>query len=220
MNNKKIIIFGTCRLESLSKYDNIIRNNISYTYDTKETLEIIKYLKYNHIQSEQTLFTFRTPMLKKIPLIHKDFEGVLDNTDIFIIEISGRKTYRYNDFYVHSALKDLCKNIPKEDIIINKQNDEEVENDILEIIKELNTKNIIIVGHIVTDNESERYKLAHLLSNICIKYNILFIDPVKEVNKKGYNILNLVDSDSKIIHYNSEGHNIIRVIYEEYINKI
>ena len=219
--NKKITLFGSCRLESLSCYNNRIRDEISYTYDTKETLEVIKFLKYNHITSEQSLVTFRTPMLTKIPICYENLEHVLDSTDIFIIEISGKKTYKYKDLYIHSFLKDIDNILITSEIIINRQNDDEIENDILAIIKLLNTQNIIIVSHIVTDEKSERYELSNLLQQICSKYNILFINPVKEITQKGYNIYDLVDaSEKKIIHYNRHGNNVIKEIYQEYINKL
>jgi len=184
MINKKITLFGTCRLDSLSCYNNRIRDEISYTYDTKETLEVIKFLKYNHITSEQSLVTFRTPMLTKIPICYENLEHVLDSTDIFIIEISGKKTYKYNNLFVHSFLNQIDNNLVTQQIVINHQNDDEIEKDILEMIKLLNTQKIIIVSHIVTDEKSERYKLSNLLQQICSKYNILFINPVKKLHKK------------------------------------
>lgn len=47
-----ITVFGTCRLESLSKYNMRIRDEISYTYDTKEILEVIQFIKYDHVSPE------------------------------------------------------------------------------------------------------------------------------------------------------------------------
>lgn len=221
MINKKITLFGTCRLESLSCYNNRIRNEISYTYDTKETLQVIKFLKYNNINPEQSLTTFRTPMLTKTPICYENLEGILDNTYIFIIEISGKKTYKYNNLFVHSFLNQIDNNLFTQQIVINHQNDDEIEKDIHEIIKLLNTQKIIIVSHIVTDEKSERYELSNLLQQICSKYNILFINPVKEITQKGYNIYDLVDAnEKKIIHYNQYGHNAIKEIYQEYINKL
>lgn len=217
-NNLKVTLFGSCRLEALSNYNNRIKNEISYTYDTKEILEVIKFLKYDHILPEQTITTFRTPMLNNIPIYSKNFEGVLDNTDIFVIEISGRKSYKYNTFFIHSFLYTSKKDLINQ-IEINKLCDKEIENDILEIINELNTKKIIIVSHIVTEQIGERHELSNLLENICIKYNLLFINPVKEILKKGYDINNLVLNEEKICHYNQNGHIIMKEIYEEYINK-
>lgn len=94
------------------------------------------------------------------------------------------KSYKYNNICVHSALAQFSNDSIKEKIVIDKQSDEEIENDIIKIIEYLNTKNIIIVSHITTDNVSERYKLSELLENICLKHNIYFINPVKEIEKK------------------------------------
>ena len=44
----------------------------------------------------------------------------------------------------------------------------------------------------MTEYIGERYELSKLLQNICIKYNLLFIDPVTEITKKGYNINDLI----------------------------
>ena len=66
--------------------------------------------------------------------------------------------YKYNNFFVHSALCDFSNDLISQQIITNEQSNEEIENDILEIIHELNSKKLIIVSHIVTDDKSERYK--------------------------------------------------------------
>jgi hypothetical protein len=220
--DKTITLFGTCRLDSLNNYNNQIRNDISYTYDTKEIIEVIKFIKYNHIPPEKTITTFRTPMINKTPIFSEQFTNVIENTNIFIIEICGKKTYKYNDLHVHSALSDFCDNSIKENIKIIEQDQYEIEEDILKISSLLNSKNIIFVGHIVTDNTSERFKLCEWIEKICIKHNFLFINPVKEINKKGYyNINELIHlGDKKIIHYNNRGHEIMKNIYEEFIDKL
>jgi len=214
-----VTLFGTCRLNSLSNYNLSIRDNISYTYDTKELLEVIKYIKYKHIPSAQTITTFRTPMITKIPLEHEDFSTILTNTDMYVIEISGKKTYKYNNVYVHSALSQFSNDSIASQIIINTQDDYEIENDIINIINELNTSNIIIVSHLVTHNYGDRYELSTLLEKICIKHNLGFINPVRELTKNGYDIHQLVENEKKIYHYSNEGHTVIKTIYEEYIKK-
>jgi len=214
-----VTVFGTCRLDSLSKYNNRIKNEISYTYDTKEILEVIKFIKYNHIEPKDTITTFRSPMLTNTPIYSSNFDGIFEKTDIFIIEICGKKTYKYNNLFVHSVLRNYSNDLISQQIIINEQSDKEIETDILDIISELNTQKIIFVGHIVTDDKSERYNLSELLKNICFKYNLLFINPVVEISKKGHNINELVIcTDKKIYHYNENGHKIMNEIYEQYIN--
>lgn len=220
MTSKNVTIFGTCRLDSLSNCNARIKFEISYTYDTKEILEVIRFIKYNHLSPEQTITTFRTPMIEKKPVYAKDFEGIFENTDIFVIEICGKNSYKYNNTYVHSALAQFSDENIANSIEIHKQSDEEVENDIIEIMNQLNTRKIIIVGHIVTEYQGERYELSKLLQNICIKYNLAFIDPAIEITKKGYNIHDLVAHEKKIYHYNDTGHTVMKQIYEEFIANI
>jgi len=220
MTSKNVTIFGTCRLDSLSNYNARIKFEISYTYDTKEILEVITFIKYNHLSPEQTITTFRTPMIDKKPVYSKDFEGIFENTDVFVIEICGKNSYKYNNTYVHSALPQFSNENIANSIEIHKQTDEEIENDIIQIMKELNNNKIILVGHIVTEYIGERYELSKLLQNICIKYNLLFIDPVTEITKKGYNINDLIVHERKIYHYNDTGHSIMKEIYEEFIAKL
>ena len=63
--------------------------------------------------------------------------------------------------------------------------------------------------------------MSEWFEKICIKHNFLFINPVKEITKQCYNIFDMVDlHDKKIIHYNQNGHKIMREIYEEFINKL
>jgi len=214
-----ITVFGTCRVESLSNYNLRIRDEISYTYDTKEILEVIRFIKHGHVPPEETITTFRTPMISKIPIYSNQFKDILEDTDLFIIEICGKKTYKYINRYIHSALPHFSNESISKQIIIDTQSNDEIESDIVEIITQLNTTNIIVVGHIVTDSYSNRYDLLKTLESLCIKYNISFINPVLEISKKGYDIKDLVQETDVIYHYNDNGHSIIHQIYEEYIDK-
>lgn len=123
-------------------------------------------------------------------IYYKDtYNKLFINTDIFIIEISSSKKYIHNNFFLHHLCVDKRfsnknKNTPIEilnNFIIEKQSDEEIENDILEIKKMLYPKKIIIVSHYNSKNNGEyinsRNHLINLLDNICKKYNITFINP-------------------------------------------
>ena len=213
-----ITILGSCRQESLYKNYNItsIQKNISYPHYTKEILEVIKFCKYGHILPEDTLTTFRTSILHNKKLYFNNIlENNFKNTKLCIIEIASKISYKYNNRYVHHILYD--NETYKNDIIVSQQTDEEIEEDIINIIKELNNIKIIIVGHIVTYNKGKRYELINLLEQICNKYNILFINPITEITKLGYNIKDLVIDEPIISHYNELGHSVIEKIYNHYI---
>jgi hypothetical protein len=113
--------------------------------------------------------------MNKTPIFSEQFTNVIENTNIFIIEICGKKTYKYNDLHVHSALSDFCDNSIKENIKIIQQDQHEIEEDILKINSLLNSKNIIFVGHIVTDNTSERFKLYEWLEKFVLNINFYLL---------------------------------------------
>ena len=215
-----ITIFGSCRQEAIYNIPKVnvtgIRDNVTYTHNTKEVLETIKYCKCGHLSPEKTLTTFRTPILHNRKLYYNNtLINNFNNTNVFFIEIASRLTHQYNNVYVHHILssnEELSKNI-----IITKQTDEEIENDIINIKKELK-RPIIIIGHVVTYNHGSRYELLKLLETICLKYNILFINPFKEITMKNYNIINLLEDD--LTHYNSEGHNVMKNIYIDFLKKL
>jgi len=178
-------IFGSCRQESIYCIPEAkvtgIRDNITYTHYTKEVLELIKYCKYGHLSPEETLTSFRTPILHNRKLYYNNILiNNFNNTNVFFIEIASRVSYEYNGVYVHHILS--SNEELKNNIIIKKHNDEEIE-----IKKQLN-RPIIIVSHIVTYNYGTRYELLKLLEKICLKHNILFINPFKEISMRNYDI--------------------------------
>uniref|UniRef100_A0A6C0F160 Uncharacterized protein n=1 Tax=viral metagenome TaxID=1070528 RepID=A0A6C0F160_9ZZZZ len=227
-----ITILGSCRQDSL--YNNYritsLKNNISYPHYSKEILQLINFCLNNNIPEEETKYIFRSAILSNSTIKWSEsLKNEVLNTDVFIIEIASRISYSYNDKYVHHILYDDTKynNNYKNKIIVRDLTDEEIENDIDELCKILNNRNnikknnIIIVGHIVTKPSGKRYDLLCLLENICNKKNIPFINPVKEITKRGNRILDLVNTNEHHInHYNDRGHSIIGNIYRDFIDKI
>jgi len=220
----KITILGSCRQQSLyDLYDiTTIQNKISYPHYTKEVLEVINFCKFGSIKSEDTTHIFRTPALTKIPIqFSETLKTEFESSDLFVIEIASKLSYKLNDNYVHSIFYDdsnyneHTKNLIK----VERQSDNEIEDDIIKI-KQLLNKPIIIVSHLVTRNIGSRYELAELLKKICKKHNILFINPIEEIKKKGYNIDGLFPVEDILHHYNSNGHEIIKSIYSDFILQI
>jgi hypothetical protein len=180
-------------------------------------LEVIKFCKEGHVPPEETVTTFRTPIIFNKQLYFNDvLKKNFNNTSVFILEIASRKTYEFNEKFVHHILFD---NAPfnqnyKDKIKISIQSDEEIEADIIQIKKELN-RPIIIVGHLLSYNKGSRYELVVLLEKICLKNNILFINPEKEITKLGYNVKDLLGFDSN--HYNKKGHDVMKEVYSKFL---
>lgn len=183
-------LFGSCRINNILNNNNL-NNVLNYTHSTKEVIQLIKFLKGELVIPEPyNKLCFRTAITRNIFIYYKDnYNKLFVDTDTFIIEICSSKKYTHNNFY----LQHLCVDkrfsgwnevTPKEilnNFIIEKQSDEEIENDILEIQKMLYPKKIIIVSHYNVKKDGQyinsRNHLINLLDNICKKYNITFINP-------------------------------------------
>lgn len=219
----KITVLGSCRQYSIRKDYPItsIQDNLSFPHYTKEILEVIKYCKFNHLTPEQTKYTFRTPILNKSQdSFQKIYQKEFEETDLFVIEIASKLCYEYNGIYVHHIASESEYNtIIKNDIKIRKQEDEEIEKDLLEI-KDLLGKPILIISHLVTYDKGDRYNLSELLENLCKKYNIPFINPIKEFKKRNISLDNIFHEEKVLAHYNQKGDEEIRKIYKENIDKI
>ena len=185
-----LTLFGTCRLNNIHNH-NGLNNLINYTHSTKEVIQFINFLKGElSITNPYNKLCFRTGICdNKFIDYNNTYNKLFIDTDIFIIEICSNKKYIHNDFYLHHLCVDKrfsgCnKNTPDEilnNFIIEKQSDEEIENDILEIQKLLYPKKIIIVSHYNSKQNGEyinsRNHLINLLDCICKKYDIPFINP-------------------------------------------
>ena len=185
-----ITLFGTCRLNNIYNHNNL-NNLINYSHSTKEVIQFINFLKGElSIPKPYSQLCFRTAIFENKFIDYNDiYNKLFINTDIFVIEICSNKKYIHNNFYLHHLCVDKrfsCYNNNTPDKILNnfiieKQSDEEIENDILEIQKMLYPKKIIIVSHYNSKQNGEyinsRNHLINLLDCICKKYDILFINP-------------------------------------------
>jgi len=219
-----ITLLGTCRLNNIYNHNNL-NNLINYTHSTKEVIQFIKFLKGElTIPIPYNKLCFRTAICENKFIDYKDtYNKLFVNTNIFIIEICSKKKYIHNNFYLHHLCVDkrfsyYNKNIPIEilnDYTIEKQSDEEIENDILEIQKMLYPKKIIIVSHYNSKYNGEyinsRNNLINLLDSICKKYNITFINPTNVLSN--YTQEQVINSD--LGHYNNLGINE----FTNYVNK-
>lgn len=223
MNNPIITILGSCRQDSLYKKYNItnIKNNLSYPHYTKEVLQVIKYCVFNNLTPEQTMI-FRTPILNNLPIKNNPFLNKIEESNVIIIEISSKKYYKYKELYAHHILYDDNKyNKNKNEIETGTLTDKEIVDDLHEIVKLLRGKRIIFVGHLVTKKEGERYNLLVLIKDFCLKNNILFIDPIKELLENELHIDEIIeDPNTHFAHYTQKGHNAILKIYENFIENM
>jgi hypothetical protein len=221
----KITIFGCCRQDSLNCYDiTSIKHEIAYCHYTKEMLEIINYCKYGHITPEESIYVLRHPLVSKTPLLYNEkFKYDLENSAIFILDITSKMSYEYNNKFCHHSIytENESFNISdeiKNSVVVKSQSYDEIYEDILKLKRELYNKPIIIVTHIVTENKGSRYELSLILQDICNKENITIIHPVNELISRGYDINHLIEADTR--HYTKAGHDAMKIIYDDFIRRV
>ena len=56
------------------------------------------------------------------------------------------------------------------------------------------------------------------IRKICIKHDIPFINPIRELKKRNINLDNLFLRENKLLHYNDRGQDRIGLIYKEFID--
>ena len=218
-----ITLFGSCRLNGIYNNNNL-NNLINFSHSTKEVIQFIKFLKGElSIPNPYNKLCFRTGICDNIFIDYNDtYNKLFTDTDIFIIEICSNKKYIHNNFYLHHLCVDKRfsrnnVNTPHEilnNFTVEKQSDEEIENDILEIQKLLYPKKIIIVSHYNSKKNGEyinsRNYLINLLDNVCKKYDILFINPTNILSN--YSQEEVITND--LGHYTDFGTNE----FSNYIN--
>lgn len=212
-----ITVLGSCRQYSVAPMTDI-QEKISYPHYTKEILEVIRFCKYGSIHPEDTRRILRTAILENRD-IHYDeaLKKTWEETDVFIIEIASNMAYLDTELqrYVHHIMYDDSRfNQDRHRIQQMFLDDETIEEDLVEIKKELTGKPIIIVSHIVTYQHGRRYELVSLLERLCKKHDLLFLNPTHEFEKRGLSITNyLMDSN----HYNDAGHAMVKTIYDDFL---
>lgn len=210
-----ITIFGCCRQESIYKYFKVsrIRNEITYTHNTKEVIQLIEYLEGKEISENIRKYIFRVGLLglKEIDINKAKKEYI--NTKLFVIEIATDKVIEFEKYVAH---EEILKSDVGDRCTSRRQTIEEIEEDIKEINKRLNGK-IIIISHIYTKSGA-RSELMKKIKHIADKNSIKYLDvmgilsPIKDKN--------IFEDEEVLAHYTSDGHKIVGEIYKKIIEKI
>ena len=183
--------FGSCRVEDVA-HSTQMNKLTSYTHCTKETIQLINYVKGDlKFESPHDMYCLRTSIKNGKPLEHDPkFKELFDNTSVFVVEISSMKKYIYKDKYLtHMAVDKRLfdqdyKNTPQHiidgtEVVL--QTEQEIEEDILEIQRLLGPRPMIVVSHVNVTHRGEklgkRDHLIKLLEQICKKNGIMFINP-------------------------------------------
>lgn len=216
----KITIFGSCRQDALYRYYDVtsIRETLTYPHYSAEILQAIKYccgsLDPNQIF---TKFAFRTEILTGKKPNSKKIRAEFNNSDLFVLEIATRKTYKHKGIFLHHICdeeKYSCKFLSEVNIYDSTDND--IEKDLVEIKKLLAQKKFFVVTHFYTKKTGKRYELVELLKNLCAKHSIPIFDPVEALGGVG-KVKELLLEEDVYNHYNRNGHEEVGQCYVDFI---
>ena len=215
-----ITIFGSCRQYSLKDNYQItsIQEKLTYPHYTKEIIQAIEYCKgISNISLKDSRHCFRTGILNNNEISYENFVDEYNKTDIFVIEIASRISYKYNSLYVHHIAKDHnYTGINIDNIEVRDLSDIEIESDLLEIKRLLYPKPFLVVSHISTRSTGKRYELICLLDILCKKHNITFYNP--SILLERYNEDELFVKENVLSHYSPFGESVISNVYKELID--
>jgi hypothetical protein len=223
MEKEKVTILGSERQYSIAHHypTTSILSDLNYPHYSKEILQQIRYLKYKNIDEENTKYCFRRGLLSHCQnsvddSLYQHLKKQFDDTSLFVIEIASRRSYEWNGLYLHHiAEEDSYHFYDRENIIKRDLTDEEIEEDILQIRKELYPRKLIILSHFSTYQHGKRYELIQLIKNICMNANIPFIDQSLFIEKYGKD--NMLVDERVLAHYTDYGH---QRVGEELKNRI
>jgi hypothetical protein len=230
---KKITILGSCRQQALYRLSahatvTSVQEKVSYPHSTREMLEVIRFCKQGGISPEDTMRTFRTPILDKTPLVwtealREEWEG----SDIVVVEMASRLAFRYEGRYVHHILHDdkqywLQPDEERQKIQVEVLDDAAIEEDLLEIRASLSAaQQLVVVTHLINGQRGGRYDLVLSVERICDRHNILCIQPAAEMEKRGFHLEDLVVPEEKrITHFTDRGHSVMATIFREILFEI
>jgi hypothetical protein len=162
-------------------------------------------------------YVFRSCYLNNSFNINRDkLREEFDLSNIVFIELCSRKKYVSNGYLIHHLAADKgdapTKNFIENDVATNEyeltiQGKEEIEADILEIIKILNDKKVVFVTHIDYGIQVRKEMINDILE-ICDKHDITCVNPSDKLD-----VFKKEMKDSN--HYSSRG---LRMVAEYVLN--
>lgn len=185
-----VTAFGSDRVSCVAN-NTRLSDIITYTYTTKEVLQLIYFLKgHLRLQPPYDKICFRNGILRGAPVLwNPAYQYLYEQTDTFVVEVSSRKKYMHGGLCLHDLSVD--KRFPEfnqgtpanilEEFKLEEQTDEEIRQDLLELKMTLAPKKMVVVSHYNAKLRGEylpsRNALVQFLKEVCAENAIPFLDP-------------------------------------------
>ncbi len=218
-------LLGSCRINGIATNNNL-NNVVSYTHNTKEAIQLWKYLKGELvIPAPYNRLCFRIGNDENRAVQYNPAWQILtEQSRAVIVEICSRKKYEHNGFHLHHLCVD--KRTPEhtkftaqsilDEHTVSRQTDQEILDDILEL-RRLVQRPLIVVTHYDAKVNGisipERLILINLLEFIGRTFGIQVLNPSKLLSKHPQGeVLN-----HDLCHYTEIGQRLISTQLNSYI---
>lgn len=210
----RVTILGSCRQDSLYKLFKVskVRDGLTYPHSSGEVLQVLKYLANSKDGGATPLYCFRNYQIGARILSRKRLRKEFASSDLIVIEISSRLTYRHKGFYIHHEWFDTKENqtissISRNDVTVLVEDDAEIEKNFSEILSYCDGKRVLLVTHLSSHQSGKRYELAQLLREIGARHNVEVFDPSSILNL--YPLEKIMVQESVLSHFTEFGHEIV-----------
>ena len=210
-----ITILGCCRQDSIKDYFPVtsVRDRLNYCHYANEALQVVKYISgdvhYKNIPSS----VFRYSLFSKSVLSQKSFIKEYENTSLFVWEVATLKEYVYQGWYCHEEIAN--KNKFNKEITVRMGSYKELEDTVLKMIDIVGKSRLLIVSHLYTHRDGNRYLLAKKIEKICKHYGIVYLNPMEFIKPEFYSEF-FVD-EPVLAHYTKSGERYMSEIYRQTI---
>jgi hypothetical protein len=213
-----VSIFGSCRQDSIAKHFKVsrVRDGLTYPHYTKEIIQAIKFVKSKGVISPKNYSVFRNiQMGNKIDPIEKLWKQ-FNKTDLFVVEISSRISYEFNEDYYHHVIIDNTERLEIQNdnlnIVKRIQSDDEIREDMRLIKDLLAPKPVIFVTHFCSFDTGDRVNLRNLIVSEASKIKARVFDPSDLLTN--YPIAKLTIKEDVINHFSEFAHEVLAGRYQ------
>lgn len=222
-----VTIFGSCRQDSLYESFSVtrIREDLTYTHYIEEAIQAAKYCSDLNFNAELK-GAFRVDFLGKPRPNRKALRREFLATDVFVVEVASLFEYEFDNVYLHHEAYDSMAGkgfsdlgLPDVQFINRTRSNLHDTSAKLDRLFEIIPKNkTVLVSHIATTQESDRWKLAQIIREYAFQNNIEFFDPSEILEI--WPLEAICRIESVVSHFTPMGHEIVRDRLSQHIFKI
>jgi hypothetical protein len=211
----KVTVLGSCRQDSIFKsfaVDNI-RDGLTYPHYSKEIIQVLDLMRGKINYSELHPKCFRNQQLNESVLKTKSLKQSFTDSQIFVVEIASRISYKLDGSYFHHEAIDnpdrkVISIIERNKIVIETQSDSEIVSDMGKILEICNPRPVLFVSHLSTYEHGSRYELTKLVERTANELGAGFFNPAQIL--LNHPLEKVIVPEPVVSHFTDFGHEVLQ----------